>query len=126
MSTEEVFIPSASGRAGQECIFSGDSIIPQHPARFCSPTDRFVVCINTGTVKGSGERAWEPLSYGLEGQPSPEMLLRRGFRASSFDSEEEANKALRDSWGRWTNDNLKFHLNRMFSILKVEVSHVPA
>lgn len=38
-----------------------------------------------------------PLSYGEAGDVAPDMLLRRGARATLFDAEADAWKALEDS-----------------------------
>lgn len=92
----------------------------QHPLEFCRPTDRFVVMLQVGLMtKGRGP-AFEALAYGLEGQPAPDQLLRRGARASSFPTEDAAKAALKDSAEKWKRDGLTFHHGALISILKVE------
>ena len=93
----------------------------QHPPEYCKPSDRFVVMLQVGVqTKGQGP-AFEALSYGLEGQPHPEMLLRRGYRASSWPTEDAARAALHASEEMWKRDGLTFHHGKYVAILKVEV-----
>ena len=89
-----------------------------HPPELTKPGDRFVVMLQVGTVKGTV--VLEPLGFGLPGQPSPEMLLRRGCRCTGFKSEQEALGWLQKSATRWDEAGLKFHHGKQIVILKVE------
>lgn len=92
----------------------------QHPPEYCKPTDRFIVLLQVGSMtKGQGP-AFEPLSYGLPGQPSPEMLLRRGHRGAGFPTEDAARKALHESAEKWKAAGLTFHHGKQVAFLKVE------
>ena len=90
-----------------------------HPPELTKPGDRFVVMLQVGTIQG--RPAFEPLAYGLPGQPSPEMLLRRGIRCTGFKSEQEAWTHLDRSAAQWKAAGLTFHHRKQISILKVEV-----
>lgn len=90
-----------------------------HPLEFVKPGDRFVVMLQVGTTRG--QPIWEALGYGLTGQPSPEMLLRRGSRCTGFKSEAVAREHLRRSAALWNAAGLTFHHGKQIEILKVEV-----
>lgn len=92
----------------------------QHPLEYVKPTDRFVVLLQVGGVKGQGP-AFESLSYGLPGQPSPELLLRRGHRAAGFPTEAAAREALHASAEQWRAQGLTFHEGKQVAFLKVEL-----
>ena len=94
------------------------TIIPFHPPEFAKPTDRFVVMLQVG--KKDGEPFFEPLAYGLPGQPDPESLLRRGRRATAFTTEQKARDALAASQQRWIEQGLTFHHGKEVRFLKVE------
>ena len=96
--------------------------ITAHPPEFLKPGDRFVVMIEVGKVKGAGFQgpAMEPLGYGAPGQPSPEMLLRRGIRCTGFKSEHEAFEHLEKSAALWKAAGLTFHHGKQIEIHKIE------
>lgn len=89
-----------------------------HPPEKTAAGDRFVVMLQVGTCKGSP--AFEPLGYGLVGQPAPEQLLRRGCRCTGFKTEQEARKWLERSAEAWERDGCTFHHGKQVVILKVE------
>lgn len=92
----------------------------QHPLEFIRPGDRFAVMIEV--KKYGGETFFEPLAYGLRGQPSPEMLLRRGSRATTWATEDEARAAVKDSLLAWEAAGCKWHHHKQMRILKLEVA----
>jgi hypothetical protein len=96
----------------------------QHPLPFCKPSDRFIIMLQVGSIRGAGFNgpAFEPLAYGLEGQPAPEQLLRRGCRAASFPTEDAAREALHASAELWKRDGLTFHIGKQVEIVKVEIA----
>jgi hypothetical protein len=85
---------------------------PYHPPHMHHDGDLYVVMMQVGTVKG--EPVFEPLGFGLEMQPSPEMLLRRGSRCTGFRSEEEALEWLDKSAAKWNLSGLVFHHRYVF------------
>jgi hypothetical protein len=89
-----------------------------HPPELTKHGDRFVVMLQVGTIKGAP--AWEPLAYGLPGQPSPEMLLRRGHRCTGFFSEPQAWDHLDKAAEAWKAAGLRFHRGKQISVLRVE------
>ena len=94
----------------------------QHPPEYTKPTDRFVVMMQVGMQTKGGGPAFEPLSYGLPGQPAPEQLLRRGQRGAAFPSEEAARKAVKAAAKQWEKSGTTFHYGKQIAILKVEES----
>ena len=94
----------------------------QHPPEYCKPTDRFIVMIQIGTLPRGGGPAFEPLSYGMEGQPHPDQLLRRGCRATSFPSEIDATHAFAVSRAAWESAGITWHRNKHVQIVKVEIA----
>ena len=94
----------------------------QHPLEYVKPSDRFIVMLEVGLLRDGKGPAFEPLAYGLDGQPSPHQLLRRGSRASSFPTEDAAREALADSAEGWKRDGLTFHHGREIRFVKVEIA----
>jgi hypothetical protein len=92
----------------------------QHPPEYAKPTDRFAVLLQVGMLTGGAGPAFETLSYGLPGQPSPEMLLRRGHRAATWATEDAADAALKASAEAWKQAGLTFHHGKQIAILKLE------
>jgi len=92
----------------------------QHPPEYTKPTDRFVIMIEVGRQTKGGGPVFEPLSFGLPGQPAPEQLLRRGYRAAAFPSEEAARIAARVAATQWRLAGTTFHHGKQVVFLKVE------
>lgn len=94
----------------------------QHPEEYCNPTDRFVAMLQVGVLTKAGGPAFEPLSYGLPGQPFPELLMRRGQRGAAFPTEEAAREAVTASVKQWNSLGWVFHHGQQLVFLKVEVA----
>ena len=88
----------------------------QHPKEYVKPTDRFAVFIEIR--KG----VMEPLSYGIDGQPAPNELLRRGYRAASFATEEDARAAIKACVEKWDADGVTFHIGKRVQFVKLEIA----
>lgn len=94
----------------------------QHPLEYVKPSDRFIIMLEIGQqTKGNGP-AYEPLAYGMDGQPSPRQLLRRGSRATSFPTEDAAREALAESAEGWKRDGCTFHHGKQILFCKVEIA----
>lgn len=89
-----------------------------HPPELTKPGDRFVVMLQVGTSQN--RPIWEPLGYGLPGQPDPDILLRRGSRCTGFRSEQDARDHLDRSREQWKADGLTFHHGKQVTVLKIE------
>lgn len=60
----------------------------------------------------------EPLAYGRDDEPSPQMLLRRN-RVELFPSKDAAERALKDTYHKAVADNCRWVREFKFSIVEV-------